>query len=77
MTTNSFPPDLAEEIHRRMESGRYATEEDVLRDAFEALKWRDNELVALQEGIDDMNAGRIKPLAVADKTIRDRKNISE
>ena len=62
MTAYQFPPDLEDEIKQRMATGQYMSEDEVLREALRALKWRDDEVVAVQEGIDDMNAGRVKPI---------------
>lgn len=70
-----FPPDLEEEIDQRMKSGQYTSEDDLLREAFSALKWRDGEVAAIQEGIDDMEAGRVKPLREFDREFRERKGI--
>ena len=72
--TYPFPPDLAQEVTRRMATGSYLSEDDILRDAFAALKWRDEwqaqEVLAIQEGLDDMEAGRFRPLEQVDAEIR-------
>ena len=70
-----FPPDLEVEVNERMKSGQYATEDDLLREALSVLKWRDGEVAAIQEGIDDMEAGRLRPLREFDREFRERKNI--
>ena len=75
--TYPFPPDLAEGINERMASGQYSSEDDLLRDALHALRWRDQEVVAIQEGIDDMEAGRVKPLREFDREFRERNNIPQ
>jgi putative addiction module CopG family antidote len=54
MAAYQFPPDLEDEIRQRMNTGQYASADDVLRDALRALKCRDTEVAAIQEGIDDM-----------------------
>ncbi|MCE9557000.1 MAG: hypothetical protein K8T91_26945 [Planctomycetes bacterium] len=36
-----FPPDVEQQIKERLASGRYANEDDVLREALEALKLSD------------------------------------
>lgn len=36
-----FPPDVEQQIQERLASGRYASEDDVLREALEALKLSD------------------------------------
>jgi Arc/MetJ-type ribon-helix-helix transcriptional regulator len=72
-----FPPDLDREIQDRLATGQYASEEEVLRKALRALKWWDQEVAAIQEGVEDMEAGRVKPLREFDCEFRERKNISQ
>ncbi len=76
MSTYPFPPDLAAEIQRRMETGQYSSEDDVLRDALNALQLRDEEVSAIQEGIDDMEAGCLKSFVEFDRDFRARKNFA-
>ena len=75
MATYPFPPDLENEIQAQMKTGQYASQDEVLRNALRALKWRDGEVAAIQEGIDDMQSGRVKPLCEFDRELRERKNI--
>lgn len=75
--TYPFPPDLAEGIKEQMARGQYSSEDDLLRDALHALHWRDLEVAAIQEGIDDMEAGRVKPLREFDREFRERNNIPQ
>jgi putative addiction module CopG family antidote len=77
MVAYQFPPDLEDEIKQRMNTGRYESEDEVLREALRALKCRDDELAAIQEGIDDMEAGRVAPLREFDREFRERKNIPQ
>lgn len=77
MAAYQFPPDLEDEIKQRMKTGQYASEDQLLREALQALTWRDDEVAAIQEGIDDMEAGRVKPLREFDREFRDRKNIPQ
>jgi putative addiction module CopG family antidote len=65
-----LPADLRHEIEERMASGQYASEEDVLREAMRALKSRDEEIAAIQAGIDDMEGGRLRPFEEVDAEIR-------
>jgi Arc/MetJ-type ribon-helix-helix transcriptional regulator len=60
-----------------MNTGRYASEDEVLRDALRALKWRDDEIAAIQEGLSDMEAGRVRPLREFDREFRERNKIPE
>ena len=59
----SVPPDIQQAIDSHMATGKYATPEDVLRDAFRALQHEDEEVAAIQEAIDEWRQG------VADGTV--------
>lgn len=65
-----FPPDLDRLIRDRMAAGGYRCEDDVLRDALEALAERSEDLAALRAGVEDMQAGRTRPLEQIDAAIR-------
>jgi len=58
-----FPPDLEEQVKQRLASGEYASGDDVLRVALNALRRQEEEVAAIQQGIDDLEAGRVKPLS--------------
>jgi len=53
----SVPPDLQRAIDARLATGKYATPDDVLRDAIRALDHEDEEVAAIQEAIDDWQQG--------------------
>jgi Arc/MetJ-type ribon-helix-helix transcriptional regulator len=68
-----FPPDVAKLVQEQMTAHGYASEDDVLRDALDALghfahSCEDAEeefrqtVAAVREGIADMEAGRMRPL---------------
>jgi predicted transcriptional regulator len=59
-----------------LKTDRYDCVEDLLRDALQALKQRDEEVAAVQEGIDDMQSGRVRSLAEFDEEFRRRKRLS-
>lgn len=65
-----FPPDVDQMVRDRIASGHYQSADEVLRDALAALADRDAECAAIQAGIDDMRAGRVKSLAEVDESIR-------
>lgn len=65
-----FPSDVAKSIRERMSEGNYSSEDDLLRDALEALAARNADLAAIQAGIEDMEAGRTRPLADVANDIR-------
>lgn len=67
---HDLPPDVQDEISRHISSGEYSCEEDVLRAALHALALRNAELAAVQAGIDDMEAGRVRPFEEADAEVR-------
>ncbi len=66
---NKLPSDVRAEIKERMASGHYNSEEDVLRQAMRALKVQDQELAAIQSGIDDAEAGRVRAFGEVDTEI--------
>ncbi|HEY2841040.1 MAG TPA: hypothetical protein VGJ26_17935 [Pirellulales bacterium] len=65
-----FPPDVDRMLRDRMAAGGYSSEDEVLRDALGALADRIDDLAALQAGIDDWRAGRVKSLAEVDAEVR-------
>lgn len=54
-------PDIWNEIQRQIAIGGYSSSDEVLREALSALRAREQEVLAIQEGIDDMEAGRTIP----------------
>ncbi len=53
-----FPPDVGKLVQEHMASGQYASQDELLRDAMRALRRHNEEIAAIQAGIDDMEAGR-------------------
>lgn len=72
-----LPPDLDDQVKERLATGQYESEDDVLRQALRALRWQEQETTAIQEGIDDMEAGRVRPLRESDREYRDRHKIPQ
>lgn len=70
--TIDLPADIAEYLHEQVATGQYASPEDVLRDAVKSLRRHRVEVAAIQEGLDDMAAGRYRPIEDADAAIRRR-----
>ncbi len=70
-----FPPDLEQRIGFHLKSGNYVNEDEVIRDALTALERQQEEVAAIQEGIDDWQAGRTQPLRDFDRDLRQRKGI--
>jgi antitoxin ParD1/3/4 len=62
-------PELASTVEGFLASGRYKSEEEVLKEALSALDYRQN-VAAIAEGIADMEAGRYRPFEEVDAEIR-------
>ena len=71
----AFPPEIAEPVGRRVTSGQFPSEDEVLKAALHALDERDAELVAIQAGLADLEAGRVSSLADVDARLRTRHTI--
>ena len=65
-----LPPDLESEFAHRMSLGHYADMDQVLRQALSALDARNREVAAIQEGIDAMEQGLVRPLREFDREFR-------
>lgn len=65
----SIPADLVPSIRSFVATGRYPDESTVMRQAMALLQRQEN-IAAIQAGIDDIEAGRCRPLAEVDKEIR-------
>jgi antitoxin ParD1/3/4 len=57
-----FSPAVEGIVRQYMTTGAYTSEDELLLDAFAALRQRDEDLAAIQAGIADMEAGRVRPL---------------
>ena len=68
-------PDIWNEIQRQMAAGGYSSHDEVLREALAALWAREQEVLAIQEGIDDMEAGRTMPIRDFDREFRRRNGL--
>lgn len=64
--------DVEQLIRVQMATGHYESEDDLLRDALLALADRSEDVAAIQEGLDDLWAGRVHPLDEVDAEIRQR-----
>jgi putative addiction module CopG family antidote len=67
--------DVWNKIQRQIAIGRYSSPEEVLRDALAALRFREEEVRAIQEGIDEMEGGRANPFEEFDRELRMRNGI--
>jgi Arc/MetJ-type ribon-helix-helix transcriptional regulator len=66
-------PDVWTEIQRQLSTGSFDSPNEVLREALKALRSREPEVAAIQERIDDMEAGRVTTLDEFDREFRHRK----
>jgi antitoxin ParD1/3/4 len=57
-----FPPEVDSLVRSQMATGRYATEDELLKDALLTLSEREATLADIRAGIADMEAGRMRPL---------------
>ena len=75
-----FPPDVDEQIRQRLASGRYGSEDDVVREAFEALRAQE-ELQLFRQSIavarEQVARGDAQPLDVDAVMKRVHQRISE
>ncbi len=62
-------------IREQMASGQYASENDLIAQAIQALRLKEQEVAAIQAGIDDMEAGRVVPLREFDRDFRTRHSV--
>ncbi len=63
-----FASDVERLLREQMAAGNYESADDLMRDALQVLKTRKDDLAAIRAGLDDMQAGRTRPLAdVADE----------
>lgn len=70
-----LPPDLDQQVKHYLASGQYQTEEDVLRDALRALADEQQVLDDIRQGMEDLEAGRGRPLEAVDADVRKKHNI--
>jgi Arc/MetJ-type ribon-helix-helix transcriptional regulator len=75
--SDHLPTDVTRTIEALLASGKYASQDEILRDAFDALRQRDEDLAAIRAGIADMEAGRHRPFAECDAAFRARHNIAK
>jgi predicted transcriptional regulator len=71
-----LPQDFIQRVQQRAASGQGMTEADVIRKALDTLDWHDAERMAIQEGIDAMNAGRVQGLDEFDGEFRQKNGIA-
>jgi Arc/MetJ-type ribon-helix-helix transcriptional regulator len=70
-----IPPDVQERVNALLGTGRFASEEEILRAAVSALEEQNADLGAIQSGIKDMENGRHRPFAAFDAEFRERNQV--
>ena len=78
-----FPADVEKLVKRQMIAGEYQSEDDLLRDALQALEEQRSAVVdedqvvidGIRRGLADLNAGRCQPLDEFDAEFRSRQKI--
>ncbi len=71
----TIPADVQERVNALLGTGRYASEEEILRVAVAALEQQNADLEAIQSGINDMENGRYRLFADFDAEFRKRNQI--
>ena len=64
----TIPPDVETLVAHQMSTGRYQTEDDVLRSALEAVTQQDEDLAAVQAAVDEWRQG--DPSLPLDEVVR-------
>jgi len=72
MVTIQVPADVQQLISQEMQRGGYASTEEVLRKALQALSHQNEDIAAIAEGIADMESGRVVPLEEAETALREK-----
>jgi Arc/MetJ-type ribon-helix-helix transcriptional regulator len=70
-----IPADVQKRVNALFGTGRYASEEEILRAAVAALEVQNTDLTAIQGGISDMANGRYRPFADFDAEFRERNQV--
>jgi Arc/MetJ-type ribon-helix-helix transcriptional regulator len=71
----AIPADVQQRVNALLGTGRYASEEEILRAAVAALEDQNADLAAIQSGINDLENGRYRPFADFDAEFRERNQI--
>ncbi|MBY0587181.1 hypothetical protein K2X85_08395 [bacterium] len=72
-----FPPDVEELVRKQMQSGEFASEDDLIREALRTLDRTRDDLAAIESGLADVDAGRVRPFEEFDREFRARNGISD
>jgi len=65
---HEFTPELEQQLQELMATGSYQSENQLLESALRALKSEHESIAAINEGLEDLQQGRVRPLnEVADE----------
>ena len=62
-------------VREELATGAYRSEDDVLVEAMQALRDRDEAIAGIREGLSDLDAGRVRSLADVDAELRTKLGI--
>lgn len=71
-----FPPVLDQLVREELATGVYHSEDDVLVEAMQALRDRDEAIAGIREGLSDLDAGRVRRLDDVDAELRTKHGIA-
>jgi Arc/MetJ-type ribon-helix-helix transcriptional regulator len=67
-----LPADVQQRVNALLGTGRYTSEEEILRAAVAVPDEQDADLTAIQGGINDRESGRYRPFAAFDAAFREQ-----
>ena len=71
-----FPPMLDQLVREELSTGAYRSEDEVLVEAMQALRDRDEAIAGIREGLSDLEAGRVRPVCDVDSELRAKHKIT-
>ena len=71
-----FPPVLDRLVREELATGVYSSEDDVLVEAMQALRDRDETIAGIREGLSDLDTGRVRLLGDVDAELRTKHGIA-
>jgi len=63
-------------VREELATGAYRSEDDVLVEAMQALRDRDEAVAGIREGLSDLDAGRVRSLGDVDAELRTKHAIA-
>jgi predicted transcriptional regulator len=72
----AFPPPLDRLVREVLAAGAYRSEDDLLLEAVQVLRERDEAVAGIREGLADLEAGRTRTLREVDDELRKKHSLS-